>query len=423
MTESFRSADMNAAGGSNRAAGVVLRAWSGADLDEALQEWRALESRVGDVPLMCSHLWTSTWLRVYRDLVPSTILTASHSGQTVGAALMTRGAGQKSGPVPLRTLHVGTAGEPVGQSVCVEYNGLLAERSQRSAMVTAMQSWVGSQRRVDEVRLDGWPADEAGEWNWPTAPSETRLRECKYFDLEKSRAAKLDPIELLGRSTRQNLRRLLRKYEGIETTWADSLEQADDIFSELIGLHQARWNALGQPGAFASRRFEAFQRQLLVQGFVDQKVVLFRARHAGQTVGCLMLLVDRGRLLDYLSGFAPFEEKPSPGLVTHYLCLSEAARRGYWAYDFLVGDKRHKDNLSTDVQQLSWGTWRRRTVRNAAIDVLKAVKKVRDRKRPGLSHDSQASAASEGQPLNQEAGLLAADNMTPESTNVVIARA
>ena len=114
-------------------------------------------------------------------------------------------------------------------------------------------------------------------------------------------------------------------------------------------------------------------------------MVLFRARHEGETVGCLLLLVDRGRMLDYLSGFASFEQKPSPGLVTHYLCLSEAARRGYRAYDFLVGDKRHKDNLSTDVQQLSWATWRRPTLRNKAIDLLKAVKKLRGDKKPGVT--------------------------------------
>ena len=417
MTRSFRAADLNIVDRSSPAAGLVVRAWTGTDLDLGLQEWRALEQRVGDVPLMCSHLWTSTWLRVYRDLIPATILTAEQGGQTVGATLITRGVGQKSGPVPIRTLHVGTAGEPLGHSVCVEYNGLLADRSHRSALVAAIQAWLEQQRGADEVRVDGWPAAEAQEWNWPTAPSETRSRNCKYFDLEKPRAAKLEPIELLGRSTRQNLRRLLRKYETIETTWAATLEEADDIFSELVKLHQARWIGSGQPGAFASERFEAFQRQLLVQGFDDQKVVLFRARHQGETVGCLMLLVDRGRMLDYLSGFASFEQKPSPGLVTHFLCLSQAAERGYRAYDFLVGDKRHKDNLSTDVQQLTWATWRRRTLRNTAIDCLRAVKNLRPRK----TTVSSPAAATDNNDSIPDAGVRASEH-SPQKLPVATAR-
>ncbi|MGC4049844.1 MAG: GNAT family N-acetyltransferase [Paludibaculum sp.] len=238
---------------------------------------------------------------------------------------------------------------------------------------------------------------------------------------KRPRAAKLEPIELLGRSTRQNLRRLLRKYETIETTWAETLDEADEIFSELVQLHQARWIASGQPGAFASERFEAFQRQLLVQGFVDQMVVLFRARHNGETVGCLMLLVDRGRLLDYLSGFASFEQKPSPGLVSHYLCLSQAAGRGYRAYDFLVGDKRHKDNLSTDVQQLAWATWRRRTLRNTAIDCLKAIKKLRPQKNPGVSASSPAAVETDSQGSTQEAASVSSESSPSTPTPVATA--
>jgi CelD/BcsL family acetyltransferase involved in cellulose biosynthesis len=406
MTASSNSSVSRPADEASSSMRLTLREWKGQDLDAGLQEWRALESRLSDVPMACSHLWTGTWLRVYRDLVSSSILTAEHDGRTVGACLVTRGQGQKAGPIPIRTLHIGTAGEPHGHSVCVEYNALLVDRPYRPALIAAVQTWLKSQSRVDEVRLDGWPADELTDWNWSTPANESRLRDCKYFDLDKSREAKLEPIELLGRSTRQNLRRLLRKYDGIETTWAESLDDADDIFTEMTVLHQARWNALGQPGAFASPRFEAFQRQLLVQGFDEQKIVTFRARHAGQTVGCLMLIVDRGRLLDYLSGFAPFDEKPSPGLVTHYLCLSEAARRCFHAYDFLVGDKRHKDNLSTDVRQLAWSTWRRRTLRNFAVDALKHVKKLRDSKKPGFSPDSQTVSTGEDHSPIQEAGLL-----------------
>ena len=395
-----------------RRAGVSLRAFSGADLDEGLQEWRNIESRIGDVPLMCSHLWTSTWLRIYRDLVPSTILIASTDGQAFGAALVTRGVNQKVGPVPLRTLHIGTAGEPLGQSVCVEYNDVLVDRPHRPAFVELLQDWLRAQTRVDEIRLDGWSTANAGEWNDSSLPIERRTRDCAYFDLSQVQGPDVEPLQFLGRSTRQNLRRLVRKYGRIETTWAESLEDADDILTELILLHQARWNASGEPGAFASRRFEEFQRQLLVQGFNDRKVVLFRARHEGETIGCLLLLVDRGRMLDYLSGFASFDQKPSPGLITHYLCLTEAAHRGYQAYDFLVGDKRHKDNLSTDVQQLTWTTWRRPTLRNKAVDALKAIKKWRDRKKPVSSCCSPDEASKENESSIQEAGLLPAEALS-----------
>jgi CelD/BcsL family acetyltransferase involved in cellulose biosynthesis len=241
----------------------------------------------------------------------------------------------------------------------------------------------------DEFRIDGWSANEFPEWRLPEANCLVTARESRYFDLRSLRHEGGDPIDRLGRSTRQNLRRLIRKYGAIETTWARDCDEADDIFEELVSLHQARWKSAGQPGAFASTRFKEFQRTLIVRGLMGRTVVLFRARHEGTTIGCLMLLVDRNRLLDYVSGFASFEQKPSPGLVTHFLCLSEAARRGFDAYDFLVGDKRHKENLSTHSHQLAWASWRRPTWRNSLINGLKRLK-------PLLA---RASAASTPGPL------------------------
>ena len=75
-------------------------------------------------------------------------------------------------------------------------------------------------------------------------------------------------------------------------------------------------------------------------------------------------------MLDYLSGLAAFDQQPSPGLVAHYLCQCEALQRGFAAYDFLVGDKRHKDNLSTHTQVLTWTRLVRPTIKNRIVAAL-----------------------------------------------------
>ncbi|MBX3441532.1 MAG: GNAT family N-acetyltransferase [Planctomyces sp.] len=364
---------------------LLLREWSGADLGVGLERWRQLDSRLSDVPLTASWTWATTWLRVYGDLLSARVLTGEVSGRTVAACLVAQGVGQSAGPIPLRTRHVGTAGEPHGHSVVVEYNTVLAEAAHRPVFQEAVAWRCIEELGGDEFRVDGCPAADLDLWGVRQPPTHVRCREAKSFNLEAAREAGGEPLELLGRSTRQNLRRLLRRYGDVETTWASSIDEADEILSELKDLHQARWRQQGQPGAFASARFEAFQRQLVVAGFGEGRVVLYRVRSEGQTVGCLLLLVDRGRLLDYVSGFAPFEEQPSPGLVTHYLCLSEAAGRGYRAYDFLVGDKRHKENLSTQTDLLAWAVWRRPTLRNRVIDVLQFARGlVRRRRTPDV---------------------------------------
>jgi CelD/BcsL family acetyltransferase involved in cellulose biosynthesis len=76
--------------------------------------------------------------------------------------------------------------------------------------------------------------------------------------------------------------------------------------------------------------------------------------------------------------------------VSHFLCLTEASKRGYEAYDFLVGEKRHKANLSTNANQLAWAVWRRSTLRNRAVQVLKTTKRLLKSRKP-VSSSAEAA--------------------------------
>ena len=377
-----------------------------------------------NVPLAVSSDWVETWLQHYGRVVPHEFLVLSDDAGPVGITLLTRGLGRGVGPFREKSRHLGTAGEAHGESVCVEHNQLLVLPEHRELFQERIVAHVLRDKSWEAFRLDGFSEAAADDFQTELAGFEVRYRESPYYDLQATRESGGDLLDPLGRSTRQNTRRLLRKYGEIETEWAESLDGANDIFEELVSLHQARWMSVGQPGAFHSRRFRDFQRSLIERSFETQnrtlptlpasaadagsigngnacsrqrtdrrRVVLFRARHEGTTVGCLMLLIDCNRLLDYLSGFADFHEKPSPGVVTHVLCMQEALQRGFDAYDFLVGEKRHKDNLSTDSQQLIWAVWRRPNLRNRTIDTLRRLKRRWRQMRSGSDVASPADPA------------------------------
>ena len=374
--------------------GAVVELHVETDIAAGLARWRDFENRLAatrgltaglekgsppgrfPIPYACSADWTETWLRHYGGLCPHRILTGivSHGGseRVVGIALVSRSRLRK-GPFVLRMWHLGTAGEPDGHSVCVEYNRLLAEPEWRTQFEAEVVYWLKTHGR-DGVALDGLAPDEWAGLAAQFPGTKVRSASSKYFDLTRARAAGTDVLSQLGRSTRQNLRRKLRDYGDIETTWAEDVPTAQGILDELIELHQARWNAVGKPGAFASPRFAAFQRDLLTRWIPERRIVAFRTRHQGETVGCLVLLVDQGRILDYYSGFVSFEKKPSPGMVTHLLCMQEALARGYTAYDFLVGEKQHKDNLSTDENPLVWGIWQPDTWKLRAYHAVRSLK-------------------------------------------------
>lgn len=357
------------------------RTYTAATVHEGLSVWRQLERRLGESSLACSATWTDRWLRVYGSVVPYRILAAEAGGLVRGICLLATGAGQKLGPVGIRTKHLGTAGEPQPGSVCVEYNRLLVEPEYEAEFVGGIAESLRRDLSWEQLRIDGFSEQDLRPWLPHFPQAEIQSRDSRYFDLNAARQSGSEILSLLGKSTRSNLRRRLKQYGELDCQWAESADDAEEIFRELVSLHQARWHAVGQPGAFASDRFLRFQTDAGMSLFLERRAVFFRVRHAGDTVGCLLLLVDRNRLLDYLSGFAPFDVKPSPGLISHYLCMEEALRRGYDAYDFLVGDKRHKDNLSTHTARLCWLTWSRPTLKLRALHGLRSLKQRLDRYR------------------------------------------
>ncbi|WP_437202474.1 GNAT family N-acetyltransferase [Planctomicrobium sp. SH664] len=357
-----------------KSADLTWRLLPSKGVEEALALWRQLHLRLRNQAVACDPIWIETWLRHYGDSQPHRFAVATAGGLTRGIALLADGVGQKLGPFPVRTLHLGTAGEQQPGSVCVEYNQPLVEETFAEEFQRGLGQIVLQEGRWEQFRLDGFTEHDLQPWLDLLPDAEVRTRDSRFFDLRQTREQQSDILSQLGKSTRYNIRRRLRQYGELDCEWATDLETAEEILNELISLHQARWQGAGQAGAFANPRFDLFQRDVSMRLFHERKAVLFRVRHQGETVGCLFLLVDRNRLLDYLSGFADFDVKPSPGLISHYLCLEQALTRGYDAYDFLVGDKRHKSNLSNSVTTLCWLSSSRPSWKLSAIRLLKKIK-------------------------------------------------
>ena len=353
----------------------MIRTLPSDDVAEALAVWESLEKRVDTESMATSSLWTENWIRHYGDLVSYEFVVAEADSVPQGICLLTSSRHARIGPLTVRSVHVGTAGEPEADSPFVEHNRLLVHPERRVEFCRRLVELVRTDRRWDQFQLDGFDADAAAPLLESVAEFDVERRESPYFDLQATREQEVDVLSQLGRSTRGNIRRRLRDYGELCVEWVESLDVAEEVFSEIVSLHQARWAAAGRPGAFASRRFHDFQLDLIARGLLERRVVLFRVRTGGDTLGCLLLLVDDNRLLDYVSGFASFNKYASPGLIVHSLCMQEALRRGYDAYDFLAGEHRHKRNLSTHSAELVWATARRDRWKFRAAA---AAKRVRD---------------------------------------------
>src|SRR3712207_8171174 len=93
--------------------------WLGAgDRESAAALWRELETRTPGLGLFARWSWTSTLLEHFGDVVDHRFAVVRDVEQVAGLALVTRYVWRR-GPLRIRRAHLGTAGEPAGESVYV----------------------------------------------------------------------------------------------------------------------------------------------------------------------------------------------------------------------------------------------------------------------------------------------------------------
>ena len=353
---------------------VSIELRGAADALAVMSLWKDIAAKFQPGRLACSWEWTQTWLDHYGDLIPHRFAIGRQQGHICGLCLLTEGVDQREGPFGVKSLHVGTAGEPERDSVCVEYNCLPVQERHQAEFLRALSETVAREPGWDEFCFDGFRAEEVEQLSWGDDDAAYRNSKSHYFDLQSTRDASAEPLSRLGYATRKNIRKNLKAYGKLKTEWADTEDEAVSIFSDMVRLHQARWDAAGRPGAYASERFMNFHRALIRQLLPLNKVGLFRVSRDEEIVGCVQLFIDGNRALCYQGGSAPYEGKRSPGLIVDYLCIEECLRRGYDAYDFLCGDSHHKRKLTTDFNRIVWVRQRRRRLKFVAVDLVRKLK-------------------------------------------------
>lgn len=145
-----------------------------------------------------------------------------------------------------------------------------------------------------------------------------------------------DWLASLGASTRQRFRRTLRQAAaaGMEMRWVapDGLAAA---LETLASLHQARWQAKGYPGVFASARFRGFHRDLLAQAGGQARIALCYLQQ--RPVAAWYGFDAAGHRYFYQSGVDTDEQGLSVGIAMHLLLIQDAFQCGADFYDFMKG--------------------------------------------------------------------------------------
>ncbi len=332
-----------------------------ADRDHAGELWRVVEETMRPPLWSSSWEWTSLWLEHFADSVPHDFVVVDDgSGSPCGIALLCHGK-IPSRMRAIRSAHIGTAALWPPEDVYAECNRLIARPEAREELARAIVEELSRDRRWEELVLNGFVAADA-ELLASAAPGLRLEPEASpYADL--ALLAERGGGELvagLGRNTRQQVRRGLRALGDPACEIASGPDDALAVFEELVELHQARWTAEGEHGAFADERVVSFHRELIRRRAPD-RALLCRVAAAGRTVACLYSFIEDGVVFFYQAGIAQESDpKVRPGLAAHALCMAACLERGLREYDFLAPGSRYKHQLSTAERTLYWGSLRRR---------------------------------------------------------------
>ncbi|NQV24576.1 MAG: GNAT family N-acetyltransferase [Rhodopirellula sp.] len=356
---------------------VTLENRPASDRADVLRQWIELEQRVGHLGLSCSPEWTECWLNAYGDLVPHRFLLVreAHTKTLQGICLVTEGVAQKDGPFPIRTLHVGPAGEPEAEGVCVEYNRLLVAPEFEAAFAQLIVEHFESRSGFDQWNLDGIAIDKLAAFHQYEANLQLRVEPAYGFDFAKARAEKTNVLAQFKSSTRRKVKRSLEAWDDLSVEWAATLNEAVDAFNEMVELHQARWTSVGKPGSYSSPRFTAFHEELLSKLIPQDRMAFIRVRSGGETIGIVQLFIEHNRALLYQCGWSVADKARSPGVVVDYLAMEECLQQGLDAYDFLAfatQHKRHLANMSTDI------VWAKKQHPRLKFVVVDQARKVRN---------------------------------------------
>jgi CelD/BcsL family acetyltransferase involved in cellulose biosynthesis len=337
------------------------KAVSGGFIDGG-QFWHSVYAASDVSSVFLSPQWTDCWLRTYADaLSPDVLQFRDMQGQAVAACLVTSSAA-RLGPVTWRRLHLNTDGEPAGDSVITEHNGILAIKGTQQAASTALAAYVMASD-ADEFVAAGVSESELERLSaaFPGWAIEVEWRDAPFVDLAAMRRRDLSHLEVISANTRAQLRRTMRRYRAggeLEVALASSEGEAERWFDEMVMLHERRWASRARAGAFVSPPRRAFHRRFITSTVAPGLAHLLRVSVAGATIGILYNLQAKGRVHYYQSGFAySSDPRLKPGLLTHHLAIEFYKQRGFLEYDFLasrVGESRYKRSLATHGRRLAW---------------------------------------------------------------------
>ncbi len=342
-----------------------------ADLERLRSEWTALQASSATDSVFMTWEWVATWWQHFGSQGELWLLQArDDDGRLIGLGPLMR---RERRPVAgMRWQQL----ELIGSAAAGDHLDLIVEKGQEHRAIPAFLSALEQQRaRWDVLSLTYLPEGSPNLallrhsgllWEEP------QVSVCPYTPLPRDWETF---FRSLSRSKREQQRRYRRRLDeafpgGWEWRLAATPAEADEALTEMIRLHNAKWERRDAPGGFDDPVTVAFHRAV-ARRFLEQGWLrLFSLLVNGRFMGAIYNFQHRGRVSFFSSGFADEVADFRPGHILHEIALRHAIESGAHEYDFLRGEEEYKYRWGAQDRRdysLSWAVSRRARLRQRAI--------------------------------------------------------
>lgn len=249
-----------------------------------------------------------------------------------------------------------------------EHLDVIARRGAERAVAQAVAECLLGNREWDRLRLWQVPRESAVLPHLARAlGAGTRVSVCDrapYIDTSTDWATFKAGF---GRSMRRNVeyysRRLFKRYPGCEFSRVRSAAELEPAMDALVRLHQARWRAMGEPGAF-SYGLDVFLHDVSREMFDRSRVVVWTLKIGGRIEAALLGFLDNGVLHYFQKGFNPAYTEDDLGTAMLGLCVRDCFDDpAIRAFDFMGGGAPYKD------------LWAKRSRENVVLDLQRPTRR------------------------------------------------
>jgi CelD/BcsL family acetyltransferase involved in cellulose biosynthesis/glycosyltransferase involved in cell wall biosynthesis len=292
-------------------------------------EWIDLWSRCPDATIFQRPEWLLPWCR--------------HLAQDEISAVALRRGGRLVALAPLFSWQdrTGRVLSLLGAGVS-DYLDLLCERTERSQAARALVDWLRSNPLWDRCELSELRAGSVllelphSAWRSTVEPQDV----CPGLSLRIETPIHKAVTPSMWSSLSSARRRVERRMKvQVEEPTPESL---DDLLTRLEQLHQARWQARGEPGIMGDERRRAFYREAAHRFHQRGLLGMYALRFGDEVAAVLCGFRDRSAFRYYLSGFEPTYGRYSPGMLVVGHAIETAWRQGAAVFDFLRGGEPYK---------------------------------------------------------------------------------